>query len=255
MSLRQRNQKQQNPRVEGRNTPAERKESKQIRKWSILSVRNVLLAAGVVAAAAAYYQSIVDLPTNLLRQTRAPLPACGSGQYIVTSKRVTFLEAAPQCTSEGGTLTGLDNKNFADVSSVVFQCSGPSTAGWVKSYHGNDYAGAPMALTVGPKAGGSDRQQYHDPYFDDYFKHHFQHHFNHRANHGADNHFEYHDGVNNNSGERDRVNKQHHIYHRVHHYHGKYYRNIDHVSGNHRNNCYSAEHHEGHNRVNNSVYR
>ncbi|KAJ3054640.1 hypothetical protein HK097_001248 [Rhizophlyctis rosea] len=168
-----RNENEPPPNAAERQAAQRRRQDKKAAGSSILTPRNALLAA-TATGAIIYLSSPAELP--FLRQARSPTPeiveqagsrvglplSCVVGRYVVTPETVPHSQAANACSNVGAELIDLNNEIYRTASVTVFNCSGANTAAWIKSYYGNNYDGAPVALTAGSTRGGGSVNEYRD---------------------------------------------------------------------------------------------
>ena len=73
----------------------------------------------------------------------------GSSQFVVLNGQTTFANAASACASFGYTLASMTNANFLEATSVLFNCVGAGSSGWINDWYGNTYNGVPLTLDCG----------------------------------------------------------------------------------------------------------
>jgi hypothetical protein len=78
---------------------------------------------------------------------------CGSGDFFVTPY-ISFFDADNVCQKYGGVLAELDNQTFLKATDVAFDCNGPYTESWIRSYNGDSHQDACLVLSTGSGASG-----------------------------------------------------------------------------------------------------
>lgn len=85
-------------------------------------------------------------------RTKCPLEVNG---LTVVNTAVGHERAADACAAFGLELAQVNSQNFNDAANVLFGCLGGFKKAWVASWNGDDYEGAPIAMSIGSWAAGT----------------------------------------------------------------------------------------------------
>lgn len=77
-----------------------------------------------------------------------------SGDFFILRDKVPFFKADCACREKGGVLAKLDSFNFANATEVQFNCNGPNSYSWIKSWNTDNYDHSCLALFTGSTPGG-----------------------------------------------------------------------------------------------------
>jgi hypothetical protein len=76
------------------------------------------------------------------------------GDLFLLRDKVPFFKAECACREKGGVLAALDGFNFVNATNVQFNCIGPNSYSWIKSWNTDNYGHSCLALFTGSTPGG-----------------------------------------------------------------------------------------------------
>lgn len=122
---------------------------------------SALLAAGEVDLPIPISDFKLNAKVSKANQLVAKYDLCGnvpsSGMFVVPA--LGFDSAGDVCRKFGGHLARIDNENFLEATIVAFQCSGPFSETWIRSWNTDSYQRSCLVLSTGvaPRGGAINR--------------------------------------------------------------------------------------------------